>query len=139
MKKIITVAILSLFTVHFSLSTCYAQVHVDAVADSAGEIFTVVEEDPEFPGGQQALYQYIAANVNYPQQAKEQGVTGRVFVSFVVERDGSISNIKSVKCPNQLLCDEAVRVVQSMPRWKPGRQRGKRVRVQYMLPFNFTL
>lgn len=102
-------------------------------------IFTVVENDPEFPGGMDALYKYLAQNIKYPQLARDNGITGRVYVTFVVERDGSIANPKVLKDIGGGCGAEAIRVVKSMPKWNPGKQRGKAVRVQFNLPVNFNL
>ena len=103
------------------------------------EIFTVVENDPEFPGGMEALYKYLSENIKYPQIAKENNITGRVFVTFVVEKDGSISNPRVLRDIGGGCGAEAVRVVKAMPRWKAGKQRGKAVRVQFNLPVTFDL
>ena len=103
------------------------------------EIFQIVEEMPSFPGGEQKLMEYVVKNVKYPQIAKETGIKGRVFVSFVVEPDGSVSNVKVLRGIGGGCDEEAMRVVKSMPKWKPGKQRGKAVRVSYMLPVNFQL
>ena len=102
-------------------------------------IFTVVENDPEFPGGMEALYKYLAQNIKYPALARDNGITGRVYVTFVVERDGSIANPKVLKDIGGGCGQEAIRVVKSMPKWTPGKQRGKAVRVQFNLPVNFNL
>ena len=103
------------------------------------EIFTIVEEMPDFPGGTQKLADYLAKNIKYPQMARESGIQGRVFISFVVEPDGSISNVNVMRSLGGGCDEEAVRVVKSMPKWKPGKQRGKPVRVSYILPVNFKL
>ncbi len=103
------------------------------------QIFTVVEAMPEFPGGMGALMKYLAENIKYPSLAKESGIQGRVFINFVVEPDGSISNVKVLRGIGGGCDEEAVRVVESMPKWKPGMQRGKPVRVSYNLPVKFTL
>ncbi len=103
------------------------------------EVFVVVEDEPEFPGGMEALYRYLASNINYPDEAKAEKIQGRVFVSFVIEKDGSVSNIKLLRDIGGGCGEEAVRVVAAMPRWKPGRQHGRRVRTQYNLPINFNL
>ena len=102
-------------------------------------IFQVVENDPEFPGGVEAMYKYLGQNIKYPQLARENNITGRVYVSFVVEKDGSVSNVKVLRDIGGGCGQEAVRVVKSMPKWTPGKQRGKAVRVQYNLPVNFSL
>ena len=103
------------------------------------EIFTVVEEMPEFPGGMAKLAEYLAKNIKYPQLARESGIQGRVFINFVVEHDGSVTNVKVMRSLGGGCDEEAVRVVKSMPKWKPGKQRGKPVRVSYNLPVNFKL
>lgn len=101
--------------------------------------FIVVEQMPEFPGGEEALYQFLGSNLSYPDTAKEQNITGKVIVSFVVEKDGRITNAKVIKDIGGGCGDEALRVVNKMPRWKPGKQKGKPVRVQFSLPFVFNL
>lgn len=103
------------------------------------EIFTVVENEPEFPGGMEALYKYLAQNIKYPQLARENGITGKVYVTFVVEKDGTIANPKILRDIGGGCGAEAIRVVKAMPKWSPGKQRGKAVRVQFNLPVNFNL
>jgi protein TonB len=103
------------------------------------EIFTVVESMPEYPGGMGELMKYLATSIKYPPLAKESGIQGRVFINFVVEPDGSISNVKVLRGIGGGCDEEAMRVVENMPKWKPGKQRGKPVRVSYNLPVKFTL
>lgn len=103
------------------------------------QIFTVVENDPEFPGGQEAMYKYLGQNIKYPQLARDNNITGIVYVTFVVERDGSITGCKVLRDIGGGCGQEAIRVVKSMPRWTPGKQRGKAVRVQFNLPVKFNL
>ena len=103
------------------------------------EIFQIVEEMPSFPGGEQKLLEYVAKNTKYPQIARESGIQGRVFIGFVVETDGSISNVKVLRGIGGGCDEEAVRVIKSLPKWKPGKQRGKAVRVSYQIPVNFKL
>ena len=105
----------------------------------ATKVFDVVEEMPSFPGGQGALMSYLASNIKYPVVAQENGVQGRVIVSFVVERDGSISDVKVARSVDPSLDREAQRVVKSMPKWKPGKQNGSAVRVKYTVPVVFRL
>jgi protein TonB len=103
-------------------------------------VFVVVESMPEFPGGQQALFKYLGDNVKYPVIAQENGIQGRVICQFVVNKDGSIVDIEVVRSGGDPSLDkEAVRVIKSMPKWKPGKQRGKPVRVKFTLPVNFKL
>ena len=103
------------------------------------KVFDVVEEMPQFPGGQAALLEYLAKNIKYPVVAEENGVQGRVIVTFVVERDGSITDVKVVKSVDPSLDKEAARVVKSMPHWIPGKQNGSAVRVKYTVPVTFKL
>ena len=117
----------------------YVPVEVEEEDVQEQEIFQIVEEMPAYPGGDQKLMEYVAKNIKYPQIARETGIQGRVFVGFVVEPDGSVSNVKVLRGIGGGCDEEAVRVVKSMPKWKPGKQRGKAVRVSYMLPVNFKL
>jgi protein TonB len=105
----------------------------------AEEIFTFVEEYPEFLGGEKALYEYIKNNVNYSELAIKTNIEGTVYVEFVVEKDGSISDVKVLRGIGGGCDEEAVRVVKSMPKWKPGKQRGQPVRVYYTLPIDFKI
>ena len=112
-------------------------VQVDEEVDQA--IFEVVEEQPEFPGGMEALLKYLAKNINYPESAVDNGIQGKVMVRFVVERDGSASQVETIKGVDPELDREAVRVVKAMPKWKPGRQQGKAVRTRFIVPVVFRL
>ena len=103
------------------------------------EIFVSVEKMPEFPGGEEKLYKYLRDNLKYPDMATQQNIQGKVYVQFVVEKDGSIANPKVLRDIGGGCGDEALRVVRAMPKWNPGIQRTKKVRVQYTLPVNFQL
>lgn len=103
------------------------------------EIFEVVENMPEFPGGNAALMQYLAKNINYPTIAQENGTQGRVIIQFVVNQDGSIVDAKVARSVDPYLDKEALRVINAMPKWKPGMQRGKPVRVKFTVPVMFRL
>ena len=105
----------------------------------ANKVFDVVEQMPSFPGGNEALMKFLQENVKYPVVAQENGVQGRVVVSFVVERDGSITDVKVVRSVDPSLDKEATRVVKSMPHWIPGKQNGAAVRVKYNVPVSFRL
>ena len=98
-----------------------------------------VEKMPAFPGGEQGLLDFIGTNVRYPEEAKKQGISGKVFVGFVVETDGSVSNVKVLQGIGGGCDEEAVRVVKMMPNWIPGEASGEKVRVMYMIPINFRL
>jgi protein TonB len=117
----------------------YVPVEVEEEEVQEQEIFQIVEEMPAYPGGEQKLMEFIAKGIKYPQIARETGIQGRVFVGFVIEPDGSVSNVKVLRGIGGGCDEEAMRVVKSMPKWKPGKQRGKAVRVSYMLPVNFKL
>lgn len=104
------------------------------------EIFTFVEQPPTFPGGEEALAKYLSNNIRYPPMATENGISGTVFVSFVVDSEGTIKDVKTVGAPKGGgLEEEAIRVVKKMPKWKPGKQNGRQVSVQFNLPIRFTL
>ena len=107
--------------------------------EATEEIFVVVEQQPEFPGGMSALMKFLSDNIKYPVIAQENGIQGRVITTFVVERDGSITDINVVRGQDPSLDKEAIRVIKTMPRWKPGQQRGKPVRVRFTLPVQFRL
>ena len=103
-------------------------------------VFKVVETMPSFPGGDAALMKFISDNVRYPAIAQENGIQGRAICQFTVEKDGSITDIQIVRSAgDETLDKEAKRVIKSMPKWSPGKQRGKAVRVSYTIPINFRL
>ncbi|MCL3850707.1 MULTISPECIES: energy transducer TonB [Parabacteroides] len=112
---------------------------VEEEEESAQQIFTVVETMPEFPGGQGELLKYLAKSIKYPVIAQENGIQGRVTCSFVVNRDGSIVDAEVIRGVDPSLDKEALRVINSMPKWSPGKQRGKPVRVKYTVPVTFRL
>lgn len=103
------------------------------------EPFTIVEEMPSFPGGQEAWLKYVAKELKYPKEAVENQIQGVVFVTFVVEVDGAISDVKVLRGIRYGCDEEAIRVVKGMPKWTPGKHNGKEVRVQYNLPIRFKL
>ena len=107
--------------------------------EDPNKIFTSVEEEPSFPGGPEAFGKYLSKKINYPAIAKENNVQGKVFLNFTVERDGSLTDIKVVRGIGSGCDDEAVRVLKSSPRWRPGIQNGRAVRVSYTIPISFTL
>lgn len=111
----------------------------EEVEEEDTQVFFIVEEMPEFPGGEAALRQFIAQSVKYPVIAQENGIQGRVYVTFVVDADGGISDPRVARGVDPSLDKEALRVVSMLPKWKPGKQRGKPVRVSYTVPINFQL
>ncbi len=114
-------------------------VEIEIEEEDDEEFFMVVENMPEFPGGDLGLMKYIQKNVKYPAIAKEYNITGKVYVSFIVDKSGSVTNVKIVRGVDKNLDAEAMRVVKSLPKYKPGKQRGKSVRVMFTIPINFTL
>ena len=122
----------------FAAPANYASEEVEEDEDEV--VFMVVETMPEFPGGQQAMFKFLSENIKYPEDAKKDGAEGRVICQFTVNKDGSISDVEVVRSSgNESLDQEARRVVQSMPKWKPGLQRSKPVRVRYTIPITFKL
>ena len=119
--------------------TMEGEVEAPAQESPADDAFDVVEQMPEYPGGPKALMEFLNNNVQYPAEAEKAGIQGRVIATFVVEKDGSISNAKVVKSVDPLLDAEALRVIGAMPNWKPGMQNGKVVRVKYTVPLSFHL
>ena len=115
----------------------------ESVAESddsdPNKVYDVVDEMPKFPGGPSKLFEYLARNVRYPAEAEKAGIQGRVIVSFVVEKDGSVSNAKTIKAIHPTLDAEALRVINGMPKWTPGKKNGEATRVQYVVPVTFRL
>jgi periplasmic protein TonB len=104
-----------------------------------GQVFLSVEQMPEFPGGEAAMLSYITSHIVYPPMAKENGITGKVFVSFVIGPDGKVKDAKTLRGIGGGCDEEALRVINSMPGWKPGKQNGKPVNVQFNIPIKFSL
>lgn len=124
---------LMMFVLLFSFMTSTAQTKKNDM------LFSVVEVMPQYPGGQIAMLKYIMENIKYPEQAMKKGIQGRVVVSFIVEKDGRVSNVRLLRSVESSLDKEAVRVVKSMPKWSPGKQNGKPVRVRFNVPVMFKL
>ncbi|RUT72947.1 energy transducer TonB [Ancylomarina longa] len=120
-----------------------AEVEIQVVEEEEEEdeaqVFVIVEDMPEFPGGQLELQKWIAKSIKYPVIAQENGITGRVFITFVINKVGSVENVRVVRGVDPSLDKEAIRVIKTMPKWKPGKQRGKPVKVSYTVPINFQL
>ena len=114
-------------------------VEVEEEEETSNEVFIIVEQMPVFPGGEAALRKFLATEVKYPVIAQENGTQGRVYVKFVIAADGSVTNVEVARPFDPNLDQEAVRVVKSMPKWTPGKQRGKAVKVSYTVPINFVL
>ncbi len=131
----------------FTLSTDKLKLKILTTEDNPAQIlekvndsiYEICEVMPQFPGGEQAMMKFVSSNVHYPEEAKDKGINGRVLVSFVVEKDGSVTEVEVRKGIGKICDEEAVRVVKAMPKWTPGMQDGKPVRVHYNLPFYFKL
>ena len=128
-----------------SVMSLHAQQQHDPNSDikidspDTNKVFVAVQQEPAFPGGKQKWADYLKENLKYPSQAKENSIQGRVFVQFVVERDGVISNPKVVRGIGSGCDEEAIRLMKASPKWDPGLQNGHAVRVQYMVPIDFRL
>ena len=121
----------------FSQNSFSKDIQTDST--SKGMIFDMPEQMPKYPGGGDAMEQFINNNIKYPAEAKSKNIQGKVYVQFVVEKDGSISDVTIRRGAHKLLNQEAIRVVKLMPNWVPGSTRGKTVRVRYTLPITFSL
>ena len=113
--------------------------HKNSAQANENQVFMIVEKMPEFPGGDEALKKHIINSLQYPKTASKNGLQGKVYVTFIVEKDGSVGDTKIVRGVHPALDQEAVRLVKSLPKWTPGKQKGKAVRVQYTLPIIFSL
>ena len=133
MKKLILLSMMAVFC----LSTVSAQKTV--VSQKNQKVYEVVDQMPEFPGGMPAMIEFLQTNIKYPKDAIKQDVGGKVMVMFVVETDGSISNVRVARKVFPSLDKEAVRVVKAMPKWKPGKEKGRAVRVNFTLPVVFNI
>lgn len=135
MKKLMIVALMTLCGV----TTLLAQKTVVSQKAQQEDPFTVVEQMPEFPGGTEGMFKFMKDNMKYPEDAQKQQIEGRVLVQFIIEKDGSLSNVNVLRSVFPSLDAEAVRVVKAMPNWKPGRQKGEPVRVKFTIPLMFKL
>lgn len=135
MKRLIVMSLMATCC----LTTVLAQKTVVSQKDQKETPFNEVEDKPAFPGGMEAMIQFFSTNIQYPADAKKQKIDGRVLVNFVIEKDGSITDVKVMKPGFPSLDAEAVRVVKMMPKWKPGYQKGQAVRVLFALPISFNL
>lgn len=133
MKKFIIMALMAVF----GLITVSAQKTV--VAQKNQKVFDIVEQMPEYPGGQAALFEYLSKNIKYPADAEKKKVEGKVFVTFVVDTDGKITDVSLMRKVFPSLDAEAIRVISAMPNWIPGKQKGRVVRVKYTVPIMFRL
>ena len=108
-------------------------------APDTSQVYMIAEQMPVFPGGEQALFQFLRSKITYPDSLKEKNIQGMVYLSFVIEKDGSITNIEAKRSPHLALTEESIRVLKLMPKWKPALQQEKPVRVRFVLPIRFNL
>lgn len=134
MKRILLIFICSLLSLNI-----FAQENGRMEPVQGSDVFTIVEEMPEFPGGIEGMMKYLRENIKYPAEAKDTGASGTVYINFIVDTDGKIINSKILRGVNEPLNNEALRVINTMPLWKPGKQKGKAVKVSYNLPIRFAL
>lgn len=126
-----------LFAATLYFQTAHSAVLQDTVKKEM--VYDMPEQMPEYPGGASAMENFINDNIKYPKAAKDKGIQGKVYVQFIVEKDGAISEVKIRRGAHALLDEEAMRVIKLMPKWKPGSMRGRRVRVRYTIPITFAL
>jgi len=124
--------LLALFLLFFVSSQSFAQKNEKVIYD-------IVDTPPQFTNGDSAMYEYLANEIIYPKKAKRKKIQDKVYVQFVVSKDGSIQDVKVIKGKYKILNKEALRVIKKMPKWKPGEQEGKQVSVRYTIPINFTI
>ena len=132
MKKLIFIALLSLI----GMTNAFAQ---QVTTTTAEKVFDVVDEMPSFPGGQGAMMEFLSKNIKYPVVAEENGIQGQVLVKIVVKKDGTIDSPKVIKSVDPSLDKEAIRVVKTMPKWIPGKQKGEPVNVSFIVPVTFKI
>jgi len=137
MKRCLNVIVLC--SVLLSVGSIHAAEPVQNEQSEIVEVLEAPDKMPQFPGGMSGLHKYLMENVHYPYYAERKGIQGKVMVQFVVDRDGTVTDVKVEKPAHKSLNKEAVRVVKKMPKWIPGEQDGKPVRVLYHMPVNFSL
>ena len=134
-----TIGVSKLYSESSKSNEYYIGLHKEAEADNSEKVYDVVEQMPEFSSGHTALFEYLSKSIRYPEEARKNSIQGRVIVTFVVEKDGSVSNAHVVKSVDPLLDAEALRIINVMPQWTPGKQGGEPVRVKYTVPVTFRL
>ena len=134
-----TIGVSKIYSESSKSNEYYIGLNKETEADEPEKVYDVVEQMPEFPGSPYALYEFLTQSIQYPEEARKNSIQGRVIVTFVVEKDGSITNARVVKTLDPLLDAEALRVINVMPKWNPGKQNGEPVRVKYTVPVSFKL
>lgn len=139
MKKILFIALLSFGFMANAMAQHFDEGEEVIEQSESDKVFEVVEKMPSFPGGQGALFDFMEKNIKYPKVAEDNGIQGRVLVTFIVKKDGSLSDVRVAKSADPALDKEAVRLVKSMPKWNPGIEKGQYVNVKFTLPVTFRL
>lgn len=137
MKKILFIALLSFGFMANAMAQHFDEGEEVIEQSESDKVFEVVEKMPSFPGGQGALFDFMEKNIKYPKVAEDNGIQGRVILTFIVKKDGSLSNVRVAKSADPALDKEAVRLVKSMPKWNPGIEKGQYVNVKFTLPVTF--
>ena len=137
MKKFLFIALLSFGFMANAMAQHFDEGEEVIEQSESDKVFEVVDEMPSFPGGQSALFDFMAKNIKYPEVAVECGIEGRVLVTFIVKKDGSLSDVRVAKSVDPSLDKEAVRIIKSMPKWNPGTHKGMYVNVKFTLPVTF--
>ena len=137
MKKILFIALLSFGFMANAMAQHFDEGEEVIEQSESDKVFEVVEKMPSFPGGQGALFDFMEKNIKYPKVAEDNGIQGRVLVTFIVKKDGSLSDVRVAKSVDPSLDKEAVRLVESMPKWNPGIEKGQYVNVKFRLPVTF--
>lgn len=138
-KKALSITAVLITIGVFTASAQQANPQAPQAKEDVKRVFTSVENPPSFSGGMAEFSKYLMTSIKYPADDRKNNIQGKVFVSFVVETDGSLSDVVAMRGPSETLKEEGVRVIKASPKWKPGIQNGKPVRVQYTVPINFTL
>ena len=139
MKKILFIALLSFGFMANAMAQHFDEGEEVIEQSESDKVFEVAEKMPSFPGGQDALFDFIEKNIKYPKGAEDYGIQGRVILTFIVKKDGSLSDVRVAKSVDPALDKEAVRLVKSMPKWSPGKEKGQFVNVKFTVPVTFRL
>ena len=139
MKKILFIALLSFGFMANAMAQHFDEGEEVIEQSESDKVFEVAEKMPSFPGGQDALFDFIEKNIKYPKGAEDYGIQGRVILTFIVKKDGSLSDVRVAKSVDPSLDKEAVRIIKSMPKWSPGIEKGQFVNVKFTVPVTFRL
>ncbi len=139
LKKAVAIALVFATGLAFSANAQSKKPEAPKAPQKKGDVYTAVDTAPSFPGGLDAFGKYLASAVKYPAADRQNNVQGKVFITFIVEPNGKVSNVKAVRGPSKTLIAEGVRVMKASPKWVAGKQKGKPVRVEFTVPINFVM